>query len=309
MTLRPALRRLCLLVSATALLASCGGGGGGSGGGTAAAPLSQENAAVAAGRVVASMGALEGASELGGLFTGMGGASAGRRSAGLTVSGQETCANGGTFTVSATLADPSTLSANDHASVAFQNCAMDLGASLVFDGAFGFQVAQASGSLGTPPFDVTLLYDFDSLQAVIAGEGTVGIDGGFSARLSSQDGVQSDATITATAIRVSDGATSVTLSGYVFDASKNDASGEFSVSVTGTLSSPELGGAVTFDTLVPLTGVGETPSAGEILITGAGNASVLVHILSETSVELRVDENGDGTVDTVITTTWQALES
>lgn len=307
MTLPATFRHLCLLVSATALLASCGGGDGG-GGGTTAAPLTQQNAEVVAGRVVASVGALEGASDLGSLFTGLDVGTAARRSAGLTVNGQETCANGGTLTVSATLADPNALSANDQASVAFLNCALDLGASVVFDGAFGFQVAQASGSLGVAPFDVTLLYDFDGLRAVIAGEGTVGIDGGFSARLRSQDGVQSDATITATAIRVSDGAASVILSGYVFDASKNDATGAFAVTATGTLSSPELGGAVTFDTLVPLTGEGETPSAGEILITGAGNASVLVRILGETSVELRVDENGDGTVDTVITTTWQALE-
>lgn len=309
MSLHPTLRHLCLLVSAISLLASCGGGGGaGGGGGTVAAPLTQQNAETVAERVVASMAALEGASDLGGRFTGMGGGAASRRSAGLTVSGQESCANGGTLTVSATLANPNALSANDQASVAFQNCALDLGASVIFDGAFGFQVAQASGSLDVAPFDVTLLYDFDSLQAVIAGHGTVGIDGGFSARLSSLDGLQRDAAIAATAIRVSDGAVSATLSGYVFVASRNQATGAFAVSVTGTLSSSEIGGAVTFDTLVPLTGVGDVPSAGEVLITGAGNASVLVRILSETAVELHVDENGDGTVDAVITTAWEVLE-
>ena len=49
------------------------------------------------------------------------------------------------------------------------------------------------------------------------------------------------------------------------------------------------------------------PYDGEIEIVGANNASIRIIALDATTVRLEVDSNGDGTVDDVIDTTWDAL--
>lgn len=300
-----------LATNLTLALAGCGGGGGGgSDGAASSAPLTQENAEVVAGRVVASVGALEGASSLGSGLTGIGGGFLGRRTAGLTMQmDDQACPGGGTMSVTINMALAEVFSTSDSVSADFSGCRFSPEETMSLNGGVTFLVTQASGNPNSPPFDFTLAYDFDSLQASAPGESTVGIDGGFSARLRSNDGISHDATVTASSVRVSDGANWITLSGYVFDATHNEDTGEFEVAVTGTLRSAALGGAVSFDTLIPLTGIGDFPSAGEVLITGAESSSILVRVLAENAVELQVDEDGDGIVDVVITTTWETLES
>jgi hypothetical protein len=310
MTVLSTIRQTCLLMTMAVLLAACGGGGDGSSSTTSSsAPLTRDNAEAVAGRVVASVDAIEGASTLGGGLTGMAGGTLGRRSAALTMQANQPCPGGGSMSFAVNMALPETLSANDSVSADFDSCRFSTEDPQSLSGGISCLVAQASGNPDVPPFDVTLTYDFDRLEATTPGEGSAGVDGGFSARVRSDDGVFQDVTITASSVRVSEATNWVTLSGYVFDATHNMDTGEFTVTVTGTLSSSAFGGAVTFDTLVPVTGQSTVPSAGEILLTGAGGSSILVKVMSENTVELHVDENGDGTVDAVIATTWETLES
>jgi hypothetical protein len=86
--------------------------------------------------------------------------------------------------------------------------------------------------------------------------------------------------------------------------------GDFTLTAQGTLESSLIGGTVTFDTLVDLTGNDfdtNYPSAGQMEIIGAANASILLRILSSTNVQLEVDVDGDGISDVTINSTWVQL--
>lgn len=49
------------------------------------------------------------------------------------------------------------------------------------------------------------------------------------------------------------------------------------------------------------------PGFGELRVLGAGGTSVTIVPVDLFNVELLVDENGDGEVDTTIATEWAAL--
>ena len=53
------------------------------------------------------------------------------------------------------------------------------------------------------------------------------------------------------------------------------------------------------------------PSAGEVLVAGAANSNVLLRILDNVTVELDVDDGGDGfdAGDTTITSSWDELDA
>jgi len=96
-----------------------------------------------------------------------------------------------------------------------------------------------------------------------------------------------------------------------------DESSEFTASVVpfrnlitavGTLISSLLDGKVDYGTTTPVEGpAGDAPDAGAILITGANGATIRVVVLDPSTVELRLDLDGNGTVDEVQTTTWAEL--
>ena len=85
--------------------------------------------------------------------------------------------------------------------------------------------------------------------------------------------------------------------------------GSSSLTLTGSFTSQSLGGRVTISTphaLLQQNG-DAYPSQGSVLITGASGSTLLVTALNTTQVQLQVDANGDGTVDSTTTTTWTAL--
>ena len=78
--------------------------------------------------------------------------------------------------------------------------------------------------------------------------------------------------------------------------------------VLGRLDSSILGGSVDYETIVAIEAIGDNDAhVGEILVTGADNSSVRIVIIDSTHVQLEIDENGDGTVDTFVDTTWAEL--
>jgi len=90
--------------------------------------------------------------------------------------------------------------------------------------------------------------------------------------------------------------------------------GSFVVSGQGTLESSFIGGTVTFETTQEVTGTSfdvNNPSAGEMLIVGAANSSVLLRILDSVDVELDLDDEGDGfdAGDVTLPSSWDELDA
>jgi hypothetical protein len=85
--------------------------------------------------------------------------------------------------------------------------------------------------------------------------------------------------------------------------------GGSTLTMSGSFVAQSIGGRVTVSTPQALhQQTGDTyPSQGQVLITGAGGSTLVATVLDATQVQLRVDANGDGTVDGTTTTTWAAL--
>lgn len=104
-----------------------------------------------------------------------------------------------------------------------------------------------------------------------------------------------------------------TLSDYVIQLDGNDVIEEETDSFKGDLDSTWIGGSVSFVTTESnLFKSGYDDDyfyAGEMLITGACDSSVLFTVLDGATVRLSIDANGDGTDETVVDKTWAALAS
>lgn len=97
--------------------------------------------------------------------------------------------------------------------------------------------------------------------------------------------------------------------GTSIDSTVNTATGDFTYVANGGLDVSPLG-SVYYRTAVPFTGNGaaDYPSAGSLLIRGGGGSSVRLTALDATQAQLDVDEDGDGTYETEIVTTWVDLD-
>jgi hypothetical protein len=79
--------------------------------------------------------------------------------------------------------------------------------------------------------------------------------------------------------------------------------------VAGAIDDATLGGRLTFATEQPLLGLGALPdpSSGELLVRGGGGTSVTLVPLDFFTLELQVDDDGDGEVDQVLQAEWASL--
>jgi len=219
----------------------------------------------------------------------------------------DSCLNGGTLDVTATLADPNTLTVGDRIVALFTDC--DDGDGYVISGTVDLTVSAYDGDFMTEVY----LLGFDVLMTdVVITEGTdsVTVQGDYFLTLDSMNFPVISQTIGGFALELASGPEVL-----LFESFNHFLQADFGVmpeqylaTVTGDLDSQLLGGSVHYETPVDIELVGDNePYTGEILVTGASNSSVRIVINDSTSVTLEVDTNGDGTVDEFIDTTWAAL--
>ena len=318
----------------TLLLAACGGG---SSGGSAAPPVSQAgvitsaNATTVAGVSVEAAlqtGAIGGLTDTGGFVTATtdGVAKLENRKANQlimkslrsTVSnignvpiGPETtaCTVSGSITVSGDIADPTTLTAGDSISIDSDSC--DDGNGQVVDGLLEFTIDSFTPNVNPEVFSVAVTLTVTQLM-ITEGAEFVTSDGDVSVSIDTT--VQSRIT--------------VTVSGDIFSVTKNNSNdtlrifstmvtentsvfpSAFTTDASGTVESSRFDGSVTYDTPVPFQHFGDAyPFAGELLVTGANDATVRVIALDSTNVRIETDLDGDGAVDETEDTTWEELTS
>lgn len=84
----------------------------------------------------------------------------------------------------------------------------------------------------------------------------------------------------------------------------------YTLAASGTINSTQLGGEITYSMPVTFQGAGAGyPFAGEMLISGANGATIRLIALTETTVRIEVDADGDGVVNIGGTedTTWDDI--
>jgi hypothetical protein len=320
--MRPStLRALCLAVAL--LVPACGGGGGSGGSGPAA--ITQNSSLAIAGAVLqgAALGSDVGAVADAGIRDDVGAASSGASPPGSDIgrsaptmatraafgpTGAD-CQVDGSVLLSGDVATPGEYAVGDQVTADFMMC--DEGDGFVFDGLLDLTVLALVGDLPGNDFDVGLDLVMDDLLAddgvdpiVYDGDGTLDYD------VSQDPLVTLGLAGTSLTLTLDMGATSFTLMDYVsnleLDAGPNP--DEYRFSASGRMTSSEFDGEVAYETTQDFEGVdGSPPMTGEMVITGAFDATITVDPVDDVDVDLLVDLDGNGNDDVLIGTTWTEL--
>lgn len=296
------LRLLPRAITAAAILfaAGCSGGGGPS-----ELTVSEQNAEALVAQGVGAVSMLEGMNDM------MDGFSESIFDPAAQVT---PCPDGGNAVLSVNDMAPAGLSTGDYASLDFNACRIDFGEGVfTFNGGLYLAATDISGDPLTTGGTREFYGSFDSLTLNLLGA-TVVVDGGISTSLSSPDGTTFTLTVSGTHFSAYANAGGQAFSGSLDDFENtrtwDSVANTYSLVVNATIYSSELGGYATFETTAPFTGlVGEHPSAGSFVATGAMGGKVTLVALDNVNVQILVDADGDGNNETTINTTWDALEN
>lgn len=219
----------------------------------------------------------------------------------------EPCQEDGSITVSGTVANPPTLSVGDRITAVFKDC--DDGDGAVTDGRLDLVIRDLQGD---PLSDVYLLRtDVTATRFDITEDGeTTSTDGDFGLTLDSMDYPAVRTRIAGDSLEVADTGDTYTITTFdqTIESSVDLLPYWNLVTAVGTLASRVLDGKVDYSTTAAIEGpAGDAPEAGEILITGLNGATIRVVVQGQSSVDLRLDLDGNGIVDEVQATTWADL--
>jgi hypothetical protein len=216
----------------------------------------------------------------------------------------------GTQTISGEIADPfslleGTLSPGDQINVDFMNC--DEGLGEILNGRLEMTVVSFSGDLLVSAaylmvMDVDLV-DFEVTSAagtiLSNGDTRVTVDTTGTPLVAISISGASLTTVTTAGTEVlTNFSTAQTVDTSVFPE-------PYTLTSSGNVDSTQLAGSISFSTPVTFQGAGGAyPFAGELLVTGANNASIRLIALDAINVRIETDADGDGNVDTTEDTTW-----
>lgn len=201
------------------------------------------------------------------------------------------------------------LSSGDSATITFQACMID---GLTLSGTLSFTATEVTGA-EPGPFSYVLDVNFNAFT-MSAGGATIVVNGGFTASLSTQDGVAFTSVVSGDSISAfAQGggvAFSGTLSNFRVERQYNESTLDYLVDVQATVASSEIGGIATYETTTAFTGTDPNePDAGSLLVTGANGGTLTVTALSSTQVQLDLDFDGDTVIDWSIVTTWDSINN
>jgi hypothetical protein len=325
--------RIFSLLVVTSLVTGCGGGGGG--GGFLAEPtavIDSGNAQVIAGSVLTGNFAL--AITVGGSGGAVGSQSATERprallrlvaadatrsaisaAAGSAGSVQplvtippstDPCLVSGTMTVWGSVANPLNFGPGDVLNATFLDC--DDGDGDVLDGMMSLRLTSFTGDAQSGAFRLVADTTFSDLT-VTDGTDTGTMDGTGTLTIDTRDPLLGYVRLVTEGIQFTANGVLYVLTGY--DAASDTALDTlvYTLEVTGHMQdSSTYTGAIRVNTLTTVSGdVGNFPSTGELLITGAANSTIDVEAVDATNVLLHIDADGDGFAEEDRQLTWSEL--
>jgi hypothetical protein len=307
----------CAALIATTGLVACGGGNdssgsSGSGGGAEPGSIDSQSAPLIAEAVAEAVVSGQNVSVIGEFSvpsptTGLAGIGKDAPQTLAAAFGPETvpCDGGGTLTTSGTFAVPDSITVGDMLSFEFLDC--DDGAGVVLDGRLGFEIVAFTGDVAMGMLTLTVSMNLDTLQFLENGTGG-SMDGDLSFTIDTTNTPESFIAVSSSELTVALGAESTTLSEYIMNMTLDPTLGTVTLHSSATLSSSALAGTFSYVTTESLVFTGDGgPSAGRIVVTGAGGATMTITVLSAQQIELELDVDGNETIDEVIVTNWAEL--
>lgn len=216
------------------------------------------------------------------------------------------CLGGGTETVSGEMAVLGTLTAGDTIDVDYVNCTNEFGETL--NGRMEMTIVIFSGDILFGPFLLdtnVLLIDFEATTA----EGSILSNGDARVSLDTTGAPVVLMSISGNSLTAVTQQSTEVLTNYATSQTVDTTPPEaYTLNSSGTVDSSQLSGFISYSTPVTFQGQGSAyPFAGELLITGSGNATIRLIALDDTNVRIETDSNGDGVVDTSEDTTWDDI--
>jgi len=145
-------------------------------------------------------------------------------------------------------------------------------------------------------------------------EGSVSgqLNGDMGFDLSTTDSITDTGSISGSSLTVVQNGRTTTLSNYAIDFTQNANSGAYTLAINGGVYDTKLGGKIDVKTTTTFSGINlaaGAPDTGSLTMTGANNTSVVLTAQGGGNVQLQIDSNGDGQVDSVVNTTYNQLSS
>jgi hypothetical protein len=216
------------------------------------------------------------------------------------------CAVDGSVTVTGEVASPVTLSAGDRLRFEFFDC--DDGAGQVLSGIYEILVNNFSGDFLEGLFNLNATVTFDGFE-VTEGLEMTALNGVATLNLDTSTPPITSVSVSGISLSVSDRTDSATLNNFRTDVTHNAgvAPEVYTMAASGTLTSTLFEGDVIYSTPIPFQGfAGEYPFPGELVVTGAGDASLRLMALDNINLRLEIDP-GDGSGIVTQDSTWVEL--
>lgn len=217
------------------------------------------------------------------------------------------CAVSGSLTLSGDIANSATITAGDFINLDWDSC--DDGLGQVIDGLLGMTFTSFVGDALSGEFLLGIGLTVSNFQ-VTEGADINSANGDVSLSIDTRSPPLTVATTSGSTFSVNSNGRTETLSNFSSTVT-NDAGmlpSHITTVAMGTVTSSEFTGSVSYTTPVPFESIGDAyPYTGELLVTGASNATLRLIALDEINVRIEADYDGDGAVDETIDTTWDAL--
>jgi len=191
------------------------------------------------------------------------------------------------------------------------------GAGAMINGSMTLRITAFSGDVNNPPVTLGFSVTFNNLTFTEGGDSFT-VTGGFTMTMTDNGAGTTTIVMSGTSFAITGMDQGVpineSLTNFRFAVSFNDNTGDYSLDFSGTISDGELGGSVSFDTTTPFQGTAfgqldlDNPDSGVMVVTGAGGSMVILTVTGPNTIQIQVDEDGDGNFETTINTTWDALD-
>ena len=219
------------------------------------------------------------------------------------------CSGSGSLTLSGDAVDPTlgSLAPGDTIQIVYNNCEELTGVTT--SGTIDLTIQNFSGSLSAPPYSYTLALESSDLSAAQRGE-TETLNGSAILMINTEDGAEVTTTVSVDSLDYTEQASedSGTLTDFTATVVTNFGALSYTLDSSGTVSSQTIGGSVTLMTTEIIMGslLEENPGSGVVLVTGDTSTETIT-VIDPINLRLDIDENGDGTIDDIIPTTWEEI--
>ncbi len=217
------------------------------------------------------------------------------------------CAVSGSVTVSGDIASPLTVTEGDFLDYLWENC--DDGLGQVINGLIGMTFTEFEGNLLAGRILLRVSLAVQNFQVIEPTESHT-TTGNLALTIDSRSQPLTVVTTMGSTLMVDNGRSTETLTDFSSTVTEDTSvfPANFTTEATGSVSSTQFAGVVSYDTPVAFQAMGDGfPYVGEMLVFGTGNASIRITAIDEVSVMIEADYNGDGASDATIETTWAAL--